>query len=125
MPSLVPADLLRFVDLFNAGAYWESHELLEGPWRKSRSEFYHGLILYASAFVHARRGNAVGVAAQLAKAERSLTSYRPHYLGLDVDAILAVAARARTRAALGDAGASPPPLELSPPLLRGSEPELR
>jgi predicted metal-dependent hydrolase len=90
-----PKALLEFVALFNRGEYWESHELLEGPWRESRSEFYHGLILYASAFVHVRRGNPRGIVAQLEKAERSLTPYRPVYLGFDVDELLSHSARCR------------------------------
>jgi hypothetical protein len=49
----LPEPLVDFVARFNAREFWESHEVLEIPWRTGRSEFYHGLILYASAFVHA------------------------------------------------------------------------
>src|ERR671939_306875 len=91
----IPDALLDFVALFNRGAYWESHELLEGHWRESRSQFYHALILYASAFVHVQRGNPHGIVAQLEKAERCLAPYRPVYLGLDVTELLSHAARCR------------------------------
>ena len=129
----LPQPLHRFLELFNALEYWESHEVLEGPWREWGSDFYQGLILYASAFVHAQRGNAHGVGAQLDKAERKLAGYRPCYLGVDVDAVLAHAARCREiverrpdedpRSWLGVDDV--PRLELDIRLVRGDEPELR
>lgn len=93
--SRLPRPLLDFVDLFNREEYWESHEALEDAWRETGSDFYQGLIIYASAFVHARRGNAHGVRAQLEKAEAYLAPYRPTHLGIDVDALFRHAARCR------------------------------
>lgn len=84
-----PDEYLHFVRLFNARKYWESHEVLEGPWRANKSPFFKGMIIYASAFVHAQRGNPRGVLKQLRKAERYLESYRPYYMGVDVDRIMA------------------------------------
>ncbi|MFW6175509.1 MAG: DUF309 domain-containing protein, partial [Acidobacteriota bacterium] len=83
LPSL-PEPLLAFRDLFREGRYWESHEALEGAWRESRSELYHGLILYASAFVHAARDNAHGIVAQLDKTLDALSDHPDAYLGVDV-----------------------------------------
>lgn len=110
-------DLDRFIALFNAGFFWESHEVLEGAWRVERSEFFHGLILLASAYVHAARRNAHGVRAQLAKAEERLATFRPRHLGLDVDAILERASELRRALdGVGDASHEawsrlpPPPL---------------
>lgn len=124
MPSAFPGPLEDFVRLFNQGSYWESHEVLEGPWRVWRSEFYHGLILYASAFVHAQRRNPRGVQAQLRKAERALSPYRPHYLGLDVESLLAHAARVRELAAEGSLELGAGLMVLDAALLRGVEFEL-
>jgi predicted metal-dependent hydrolase len=118
-----PAPLERFVRLFNAGEHWESHEELEGAWREGRSDFYQGLILFASAFVHATRGNAHGVRAQLAKAEVRLIPYRPAYLGVDVELLLAAAEAARGALWAGKTPV-PPVLVLDPACLRGTEPEL-
>ena len=86
-PTLPPG-LENFVDLFNKGAFWEAHEALEPEWKRTRSDFYHGLILYASAWVHQDRGNAHGIQAQLAKATPLLQEHTPGYLGIDVSGIL-------------------------------------
>jgi hypothetical protein len=132
----VPADVdpryAEFLDLFNRAEYWASHEALEGPWRDSGSEFFHALILYASAFVHVQRGNRHGISAQLGKAQPIFETFRPFYLGLDVEAILAHAAECRhlvveNRDAPSEAWdvlIPRPRLRLRPELVRGDEPEL-
>jgi uncharacterized protein len=127
-----PPALREFVALFNRGEFWESHEVLERPWRESRSDFLQGLILLASAWVHVQRGNPRGIAAQLRKAERCLSPYRPTYLGVAVEELLTHAERTRAVVA-GRPDAPPaawpelapaPELRLFPALLRGDEPEL-
>lgn len=131
--SPFPAAFLEFVARFDRGEFWESHEVLEVPWRVNRSPFYKGLILLASAWVHVQRGNARGIVAQLDKAVRHLAPYRPAYLGLDVDSILAHAVRCRARVAAHPTNVSAEWTELAPPirlrpdpaLLRGTEAELR
>lgn len=127
-----PAALARFIDLFNQGEFWESHEALEEAWRANGSEFYHALILFASAFVHVQRGNRHGIAAQLGKAEPLLEPRRPHYLGIDVDALVTHSAICRHLVAENrDAPdeAWPvlipiPRLAFDPARIRGDEPEL-
>lgn len=101
--ATLPDPFLAFLRLFNDGRYWDSHEALEDAWRETGSGFYHGLILYASAFVHARRENAHGIRAQLEKAERALAPFAPDYLGLDVQAILEHARRCREIVRRGEA----------------------
>ncbi len=132
-PALpLPTPLLRFVALFNGGQCWESHEVLEGPWRAEGSEFYHGLILYASAFVHLQRGNAHGIVAQLEKARKALAQYEPEYLGVDVtllrqDAIRLMAEVRRHRSeppSLWTDRIDQPKLQLDTRRIRGTEPEL-
>jgi predicted metal-dependent hydrolase len=119
-----PAAYRAFIALFNRGAYWDSHEALEAAWRDTGSDFYQGLILLASAFVHVGRGNAHGVRAQLAKAEARLRPFRPAYLGLDVDAVLAACAAGRA-ALMRGAWPAALRLALDPGLVRGDEPEGR
>jgi predicted metal-dependent hydrolase len=93
--------LQHFLVLFNQQKYWEAHEALEAEWRLTGSEFLHGLILYASAWVHVQRGNAHGVLAQLAKAGTALEPYRPTQDGVNVEEILRTA-RAMRAALEGD-----------------------
>lgn len=127
-----PPGLRAFVRLFNRGAFWESHEVLEDPWREEGSAFYHGLILFASAFVHVERDNAHGIRAQLGKAERALEPYAPHYLGVDVADLLERCRRGRRAVVRAEADPPaawaeeirPPRLSLDPSLRRGDEPEL-
>jgi hypothetical protein len=131
MPESVPQVLLEFLARFNCAEFWESHEVLEVPWRENRSEFYKGLILFASAFVHVQRGNPRGILAQLGKAERHLEGYRPTYLGVNVDALLTHSVRCREIVARsaepGVAWADLIPrirIEAARELVRGDEPEL-
>ncbi|MEX2571956.1 MAG: DUF309 domain-containing protein [Gemmatimonadota bacterium] len=130
-PVVFPPALVRFVERFNREEFWESHEVLEDAWRASRSDFYHGLILYASAFVHVQRANAHGVVAQLQKTQRTLSPYAPEYLGIDLADILERSRGIRERLEGRDgaeegweADVSFPRLRLDPERIRGSEPEL-
>ncbi|MEJ2678924.1 MAG: DUF309 domain-containing protein [Gemmatimonadota bacterium] len=125
-PDAFSPELARFLDLFREGRYWASHEALEGAWRENRSRFYKGLILYASAFVHAGRGNTHGLRAQLRKATQHLQPYRPAYLGFDVTAILKHARQCLDGAEdEEDVTRLPPPaLDWDPRRVRGDEQEL-
>ena len=131
MSLVFPPSYLRFIELFNDEQFWESHEVLEQPWRENGSLFYKGMIIYASAFVHTQRGNPVGVRKQMVKAAGYLGMYAPHYMGLDVDHILShgkvcLAVLDRTPPARGEALISAIPfvsLRLEEHLVRGDEPE--
>lgn len=129
---MIPDPLRRFAELFNRGDFWESHEVLEGLWRETGSDFLQGLILYASAFVHVQRGNRHGIGAQLSKAEGRLAPYPSAYLGVDVEGVRAHIRRCREIVAANpeaEPGAWPelvpiPSLELMVSRLRGDEPEI-
>jgi predicted metal-dependent hydrolase len=100
--SALPAELVAFATLFNRGEFWESHEVLEASWRENRSDFYQGLIILASAFVHAQRGNVHGVCAQLDKAIRYLEPYQPNHMGLEVERLLQQAEQTRESVVSGE-----------------------
>lgn len=125
-PPFPPA-FLEFVELFNRGEYWESHEVLEGPWRANRSDFFQGLILLASAYVHAQRGKAAGIRKQMEKALRRLAPYQPHYMGIDVDELVDVAEACIALAEESPAGSAPQipfvRLIIRPELVIGDEEE--
>jgi predicted metal-dependent hydrolase len=76
----------RGIDLFNAGEFFECHEVLEDLWRPNRGEerfFLQALIHYAVAFHHHRQGNPVGARLQLEKGIRKLAGYLPQFQGID------------------------------------------
>lgn len=135
----LPIQYVEFVQLFNAGEYWESHEVLEGPWREYRSRFYRGMIIYASAFVHGQRGNPRGVWNQLIKTERYLNEFKPYYMGVDLERLLRHVVTCKSIVdveTLARSGRVPPKdqaltavipfdrLVLHDRLIRGDEPEL-
>ncbi|HUB81428.1 MAG TPA: DUF309 domain-containing protein [Bryobacteraceae bacterium] len=66
--------------LFNRGAYFECHEVLEEAWtpeRGPRRLFLQSLIHIAVGFYHHTRGNPVGAVRQLRKGLRKLAGYLP------------------------------------------------
>lgn len=124
-----PAPLRRFLELYGAGRFWDSHEALEEAWRSTGSDFYQGLILYASAWVHWERGNAHGVQAQLRKASERLAAYPAAYLGLNVSALRDHCSAVRLELARHPDGwrdrVAAGPLEFAPDRVRGDEVELQ
>lgn len=96
--TTAPEELHEFVRRFNRGDCFGAHQVLERAWLDNRSAFYKGLIIFASAFVHAQRGNRAGVVKQLGKVPGYLEPYAPCHLGLDVRRLLEQARSWRRRA---------------------------
>src|SRR5690348_3208447 len=78
----------RGIQLFNEGAFFECHEVLEAVWtpeRGPRRLFLQSLIHVAVGFYHSTRGNPVGACRQLRKALRKMGEYLPAREGIDTD----------------------------------------
>jgi hypothetical protein len=113
-------DYLYGIDLFNAGYYWEAHEVWEGIWHACgrgglTGNFMKGLIKLAAAGVKARERRPTGVrrhAARAAELFRQTQKKRkqPKFLGLELRALVANAAR------LADQAKCPPPSDNPPPV---------
>jgi hypothetical protein len=76
----------RGIRLFNAGEFFECHEVLEEEWtpeRGPRRLFLQSLIHVAVGLYHAERGNPVGASRQLRKALLKLAGYLPECEGVD------------------------------------------
>jgi uncharacterized protein len=110
---------------FNAGDYFEAHEVWEDLWHDCDSAdrlFYQSLIQAAVALYHWGNANRAGATRLFASGRAKMAGYRPRYLGLDVDRFWA-----DTEAALADALAGRPPgvtaagprIALDPPPHRG------
>lgn len=86
---------------FNAGEYYEAHDILEHLWLRTRDAdhaFFKGLIQVAGAFVHLRKhferpwhpkdANRLRPASRLlARGAEHLAPFRPAHLRLDVAAV--------------------------------------
>ena len=74
------------IKLFNAGNYFEAHEVWEDLWRQTEDplrKFYQGLIQAAVGLYHLQRGNTIGARGQLTKSLRKLEEYPPKYCGIN------------------------------------------
>jgi hypothetical protein len=83
------SDLQRGIALFNAGLFFECHELLEGLWKATSGldkDFYHGIVQVAAAFYHYEKHNRHGAVTLLTKSRDKLAPYPSRYLGVDVAA---------------------------------------
>ncbi len=79
--------ILKGVEEFNAGKYFECHETLEEIWRGTRGsarDFFQGLIQVSVGFYHLRNGNLQGGESQLNKGLAKLSVYGECYLGMEL-----------------------------------------
>lgn len=94
-----PPELLRQgIAQFNRGAYFEQHETLETLWRAETDDvryLYQGILLVGVGMYHLQRNNIHGALSKLETAVRFLQWFRPTCQGVDVDALIADANRAR------------------------------
>jgi len=82
------------VELFNAGYYWEAHEVWEGLWHAfgrqgAVADVVKALIKLAAAGVKVRERQEHGVRTHAGRAAKLFAAARkqagPHQLGLDLD----------------------------------------
>ena len=91
-PNEWPPEYLEFCRLFNAGEYYDAHEVLEDLWLievPPLKDFYKGLIQVAAAFHHWERGNAAGARKLYRMSWRYLSPYAPTCQGLALNALRA------------------------------------
>ena len=77
--------------LFDAGLFFEVHEVLEAAWRdlaEPERSAVQGLIQIAVGMHHLAHGNPRGAAALLAAGRAKLAPQRASFLGVDVSALL-------------------------------------
>jgi hypothetical protein len=91
-PALSSQERAQFeegVRLFNAGFFFECHDVLEELWSGLRGEardFFQGLIQVSVAFYHVGRGNAAGARSMLDRALARFEEYPDRYFGFDLAA---------------------------------------
>ena len=82
------AELIRALEQFNRGEYWEQHETLEVLWRAERDEsmrdLYKGILQVGVGFYHITRRNYAGAVKVLGRGIGYLRRYAPWCQGVDV-----------------------------------------
>jgi uncharacterized protein len=87
-----PELYLEGIRLFNAGEFFECHDVLEELWTETvgeEREFYQGLIHAAVALFHFENENLGGARKMYSSARRYLEPYGTRYMGIDLAAFLA------------------------------------
>jgi CheY-like chemotaxis protein len=94
----LPAGVVRGLEEFNTGRYFEQHETLELVWRaelRPVRNLYRGILQIGVACYQLERGNAAGAVKLIDRATRWLQPFRPTCQSVDVERLLADAKRLR------------------------------
>ena len=76
------------VELFNAGSFFDAHEVLEDVWRELQGrekDFLQAVIQAAVGLHHYSTGNITGARSLLARASRKLANYPGAYCGIELE----------------------------------------
>src|SRR5438876_10316058 len=95
-----PPELVRGIEQFNAGEFFEQHETLELLWRATPGPIrglYHGILQIGVGFHHWRRGNFHGASVLLEEGIERLRPFAPACQSVDVAALVSDATAARAR----------------------------
>jgi predicted metal-dependent hydrolase len=93
-----PDSLLRGIEQFNAGEFFDQHETLETLWRGTRAPIrglYHGILQIGVGFHHWRNGNHHGASVLLEEGIARLRPFAPSCQGVDVATLIRDASAAR------------------------------
>jgi predicted metal-dependent hydrolase len=93
-----PDSLVRGIEQFNAGEFFEQHETLETLWLETRAPIrglYHGILQIGVGFHHWRNGNHHGAGVLLEEGIERLRPFAPSCQRIDVAALIRDASAAR------------------------------
>lgn len=85
-----PESLLDGIRLFNRGAYYECHEVLEAIWREEHDAIrylYQGILQLGVGLHHLRNGNYRGATLLLRDGIDKTSRFTPRCMGIDTDAL--------------------------------------
>ncbi len=86
-PEAVPQLVLRGIEEFNRGEFYECHEYLEEAWMQEprRARFlYQGILQVGVGFYHLKNGNWRGATGLIRNGTARLKEFEPEFLGVDV-----------------------------------------
>lgn len=101
--------LLKGLEEFNAGQYFDCHETLETLWKGlvgDEKTLVQGIIQVSVAYHHWHRGNLKGASRLFDRAIPRIEPYLPTLLGFDLVAFLGAVQEERSRLLECDASAS-------------------
>jgi predicted metal-dependent hydrolase len=102
-----------YLACYEAGRWFDAHEALERAWRRSPDPemmLIQGLIQWAVALEHHRRGNPHGALTLLDRAWAKIEPAPSRALGLDLDPLRAAQPSLRRALARWRPGEPPPPI---------------
>jgi predicted metal-dependent hydrolase len=83
----IPDLVLKGIEEFNRGEFYECHEYLEDAWREESRQvryLYQGILQIGVGFYHQENGNWRGATGLLKSGVARLEEFEPETLGLDV-----------------------------------------
>jgi len=86
-PEGIPELVLKGIEEFNRGEFYECHEYLEDAWREESRQvryLYQGILQIGVGFYHQENGNWRGATGLLKSGVARLEEFEPETLGLDV-----------------------------------------
>lgn len=95
-PTRLPDGVVEGIRLFNAGEFYECHEVIEHEWHAERGDIrrlYQGILQIGVGLHHARSGNQRGAVLLLSDGIDKTSDFLPEALGVDT-AFLVLGARA-------------------------------
>ena len=112
--SVDSAKLRHGIQLFNAGSFFDAHEVLEDVWRElegKEKDFLQAVIQAAVGLHHYSAGNIAGARSLLARASRKLADYPGAYCGIAINGLRRSLAEWNVSLAAGASPPAPPRLE--------------
>ena len=83
----LPDGVIKGLRLFNAGEYFQAHEVLENVWREEPRpirELYRGILQVAVAYYHLVRGNLTGARKMFRRSQVWLNAFPDNCQGIDL-----------------------------------------
>jgi sugar phosphate isomerase/epimerase len=90
-PESLPPGLIEGIRLFNAGEYYECHEVIEHEWHAEKRpirRLYQGILQIGVGLHHARGGNHRGAVLLLTDGIAKVSDFLPAALGLDLTTLV-------------------------------------
>ena len=91
-PQPLPDTVLRGLEYFNSGKFYEAHEYLEIAWRAEKGpirDLYRVILQVGVGYYHLQRGNLTGARKLFSRARRCLQIYSATQCGIDLAGLLA------------------------------------